>query len=280
MSAVAMKFPDASSVPRKPAYGATFRPGKADQCPGLTFGAMPSAIRRLPTLSMGAKVMYSAVAEWAATQTEVRPSVSRLALDCGVSAKQARRYLTELESIGFLKVTRRSVAGKPGLNDSNVYELLYQPAFDIPKQRSVGAKVSVLPDLGVLPNLSKRYSQEREASNTIEKDHLREAAIRIHQNHPSARRDIGTGETGKRLAAILKRKRILGADAESYLQGLVDRHARFCSSEQWQKEGGQYAKSLANWLAPTMERYDQDPPPPFAQPRQVETPGLAAEEIL
>ncbi len=31
-------------------------------------------------------------------------------------------------------------------------------------------------------------------------------------------------------------------------------HAGKCSSVDWTKDGGEFAKSLENWLAPTMDR--------------------------
>jgi hypothetical protein len=41
----------------------------------------------------------------------------------------------------------------------------------------------------------------------------------------------------------------------------VDRnHAGWCATSDWRKDGGQYAKGLENWLAPTKERWCEPPP--------------------
>jgi hypothetical protein len=37
-----------------------------------------------------------------------------------------------------------------------------------------------------------------------------------------------------------------------------------CASEDWRKDG--FAKGLENWLAPTKERYDVEPPESAARP--------------
>lgn len=94
------------------------------------------------------------------------------------------------------------------------------------------------------------------------------AAAAIHDAHPRPRRDIGKGQVRTRLREILRYKRLAGRESVAYLGELVDRHARMCQSDQWLKDGGEYAKGLNNWLAPTIERYDQEPPPPLP-------PGMA-----
>jgi len=82
-------------------------------------------------------------------------------------------------------------------------------------------------------------------------------ARRIHDRHPQNRR-CGVAEIQKHLNAILKK--VPGAERASRLTGIDQRHAGWCSSEAWTKENGQYAKGLANWLAPTMGRFDEQPP--------------------
>jgi hypothetical protein len=285
VSAMPIPFDNDRSSFRKPSIGSVFSPSRMSPSAGWTWGALPTAIRQLPTLSPGAKIMYSAIAEWEATQVRVFPSVARLASDIGVSPKQARRYILELETAGLLRVTRRSVPGNAGLNDSNLYEFLYHEVFEVKKNLSIPTKLSVLPKAGVLPELSKRYSQKRESRKTIEKDHIPEVsetektAARIYQNHPPVRRDIGIKEITKKLSMILKHKRLRGSEANAYLQQLGNHHEKFCQSEQWHKDSGYFAKGLANWLAPTMERYDQEPPEAVIAAKQMEVRGLKAGEI-
>ncbi len=88
-------------------------------------------------------------------------------------------------------------------------------------------------------------------------------AARIHQRHPGAfgRRDLSAAGVERKLASILKHKRIPASDQEAYLERIDRNHAAMCASEGWQKDGGQFAKGLDNWLAPTKERYDVMPEP-------------------
>jgi hypothetical protein len=134
-----------------------------------------------------------------------------------------------------------------------------------------------LDDLPFAPNLDP----QPDASNG--KDHFAGAAVdangsvrimpeavqyvakRMYERHPKLRRDLGIEQVAKRLAAILKHQRIPSNREKSYLE-LIDRnHAAMCATEAWQKDGGQFAKGLENWLAPTKERYLAEPPPPPPQ---------------
>jgi len=86
----------------------------------------------------------------------------------------------------------------------------------------------------------------------------------IHARHPAVRRDCGAAAVRKKLLAILKHKAVPAADRVSYLRMVEATHGRMCATEQWMKDGGEFAKSLENWLAPTMERYEAAPPPQAA----------------
>ncbi|HUA82651.1 MAG TPA: hypothetical protein VMB85_02255 [Bryobacteraceae bacterium] len=86
---------------------------------------------------------------------------------------------------------------------------------------------------------------------------LENIARRIRDRHPAVRR-CGIAEAKKQLRAIIRRA-ARGERIE--LLDRIDRnHAAWCASSEWQKDGGTYAKGLANWLAPTMERWNEPPP--------------------
>jgi uncharacterized protein YdaU (DUF1376 family) len=99
---------------------------------------------------------------------------------------------------------------------------------------------------------------------------LDQASTDIHQTHPPNRRDIGPSEVRKRLVAILKHKRLVTAEGKpldetaAYVRKIVAIHQAKSESEDWTKNGGEYAKALSNYLAATMERYEQEPPTLFA----------------
>ena len=94
----------------------------------------------------------------------------------------------------------------------------------------------------------------------------------IHGRHPNehGRRDIGVGGVVKKLEAIAKHKKLSGVDRVAEWENINAKHADACRSEQWRKNDGEFAKSLVNWLAPTVERYEADSAPaPKPQPRLV-----------
>jgi len=88
----------------------------------------------------------------------------------------------------------------------------------------------------------------------------------IQARHPAVRRDCGAAAVRKKLIAILKHKFVPSSERMSYLRALDETHGRMCASSQWTKDGGEFAKSLENWLAPTMERYEAASTPQVAAP--------------
>ena len=43
------------------------------------------------------------------------------------------------------------------------------------------------------------------------------------------------------------------------LHSIDDIHAEWCASQDWQKDGGQFAKGLENWLSPSGEYFNISP---------------------
>jgi hypothetical protein len=86
---------------------------------------------------------------------------------------------------------------------------------------------------------------------------LTETSERIYARHPAIRR-CGPGEVKKQLGAIVSK--LPASERTSKLATIDANHAGWCASEQWQKDGGQFAKGLSNWLAPTKGRYDEPAP--------------------
>jgi hypothetical protein len=91
-----------------------------------------------------------------------------------------------------------------------------------------------------------------------------EIAERIHKRHPNAhgRRDCSATRVTQLLSTILRHQHITGAEMFAYLERIDRNHAAMCASEMWQKDDGQYVKSLENWLVPSKERYLNEPPAP------------------
>ena len=100
-----------------------------------------------------------------------------------------------------------------------------------------------------------------------------ETAQRLCSRHPAKRR-CSVSEAVKRLRAIIGK---LPKHEQAEKLAAIDRnHEAWCATEQWQKEGGEYAKGLANWLSPTEGRYDLQPP---ARASPVETRPLNRYKI-
>jgi hypothetical protein len=87
---------------------------------------------------------------------------------------------------------------------------------------------------------------------------IAEAAARIYKRHPAKRR-CSPGEVRARLTAILRA--VPQRERAGKLARIEANHAAWCQCEQWTKDGGEYAKGLDNWLAPTKGRFDEEPPP-------------------
>jgi uncharacterized protein YdaU (DUF1376 family) len=79
-------------------------------------------------------------------------------------------------------------------------------------------------------------------------------AQRIHARHPKLRR-CGIGEVKTKLRAILRQ--FPASEREATLRAIEANHAEMCALESWQKDGGQFAKGLDNWLAPTKGRWQE-----------------------
>jgi hypothetical protein len=125
-------------------------------------------------------------------------------------------------------------------------------------------------DLGHLPFDTLDQLPEKESTppfpaapknGTAHHATLAAVASAIHSRHPNAhgRRDCSVAIVEKQLEAILKHKHVPLGEREDYLRHVEANHASICSSEQWTKNSGEFAKSLTNWLAPTKERYDIAP---------------------
>lgn len=87
---------------------------------------------------------------------------------------------------------------------------------------------------------------------------LREVAARIHDRHPAIRR-CGPKDVRDRIRSICS-KLIPTPERLARLDEIDANHAAWCATEQWQKDGGEFAKGLDNWLAPTKDRWATAPP--------------------
>ncbi len=99
-------------------------------------------------------------------------------------------------------------------------------------------------------------SKKEEKNNTSTVDSLLdEVAARIHARHP--KRKCSLAVVKQRLRAIMRNAPSI--ERESLLKAIDACHTAWCSSREWQKEGGQFVKNLEGWLSPSLRRWEVRP---------------------
>lgn len=81
------------------------------------FTQVPNLILQNPDLSIGAKTTYAVMLSYAWNDNFCFPGQATLAKDLGSGERSVRRYIKELEDVGYIKVKQR------GLGKVNLYEL-------------------------------------------------------------------------------------------------------------------------------------------------------------
>jgi DNA-binding transcriptional regulator YhcF (GntR family) len=81
------------------------------------FTVIPNFILRNPSLSIGARMMYTLLLSYAWQEGSCFPGQKRIARELGIKERMVRYYLTELQNSGFVEAKRR------GLGKTNIYVL-------------------------------------------------------------------------------------------------------------------------------------------------------------
>ncbi len=85
---------------------------------------IPEALVKFKGLSLGAKITYGRLARFAGQNGKCHPRQATLAREIGVTDRQVRTYLKELEDQRFIKTIQK------GLRRPNEYEFLWHPLFN------------------------------------------------------------------------------------------------------------------------------------------------------
>ncbi len=151
-----------------------------------------------------------------------------------LSAPNLLKYRDEWSS--RTQKTRESLGTKKQLHNTHT-----EAETDTEEKHGAGAPdaLSVVPPIG-------------------EAELITATAARLCERHPKLR-TCGIAEASKQLRAILAK--IPKAERAAKLAEIDSIHQGWCESESWTKEAGEYAKGLANWLAPTIGRFSMQPPP-------------------
>jgi hypothetical protein len=170
---------------------------------------------------------------------------------CGVDSAELRNHIIIDKPKTFTKNIHYSSSENNSSSDGRLFDI-DNPPFSTLEPETETETVSEV----------KLKSAQNGSVKNGKASHIQEAirhfAGQIYARHPNGygRRDCSAAQVERKLVAILKHQRIPSPEQREYLAGIDRNHAAACASEAWQKEGGQYAKGLENWLAPTRGRYD------------------------
>lgn len=89
---------------------------------------IPEALLKAKSLSLGAKVVYGRLTRYAGKSGLCYPAMGTLASEIGLEARQARRYISELEEFGLIRRVKR-FSGEDNAQTSNGYEFLIHVIF-------------------------------------------------------------------------------------------------------------------------------------------------------
>jgi hypothetical protein len=119
--------------------------------------------------------------------------------------------------------------------------------------RSVGASKNKGSTVDKPNDNDKNNDNDKKKNRALlRSEHALEVTKKLRGRHPKKRRDT-EAEVFKRLAPLYKRVPIGKWDA---LDRIIDGdHIEACAQEQWQKENGEYARGLRNWVAANVERW-------------------------
>lgn len=137
------------------------------------------------------------------------------------------------------------------LDSSAIAELKQRQSFAIasPSHTSIKECSEVDIPFSLSSVEEKKVPEKRRTELEVRID---EVAKEMTARHPK-RRSCGPAEARKLLGRIVQR--VPAAERLSILSQVAENHAAWCNSPEWKKDNGEYAKALANWLAPTEERY-------------------------
>ena len=95
---------------------------------------VPEALCRCVKISPGAKLCYARLTRYGGKDGKCHPSVPMLAAELGISTRQCRNYLRQLEQQGFIRRVSR------GKGHSNSYEFLWHAIFQGQPRKDTSAR--------------------------------------------------------------------------------------------------------------------------------------------
>jgi Helix-turn-helix domain len=125
---------------------------------------IPEGLVRATGISPGAKLAYGRLVRYAGENGKCYPSVDSLAAEIGVGARQAQKYLANLERAKLIRRVRRFSGGG---QTSNAFEFLWHPVF----QEGVNDRSGK----GVNDNSPRGVNESSPEESQIEESHAEES---------------------------------------------------------------------------------------------------------
>jgi Helix-turn-helix domain len=116
---------------------------------------IPEPVCKYRGVSLGAKLVYGRLCRYAGENGDAYPSVPTLGRELGISGKQARRYLRELEA-------RKFIQSDPKPGERSHYFFLWHQAFSI-------GEVGIPRKAAPLPKMGAKESHHQESQNESQK---------------------------------------------------------------------------------------------------------------
>lgn len=202
-------------------------------------------------------------------------SAEKLALFCNVTVRQVRGSLDYLETAGMVTRLRASrysivtVCNWDTYQTNNLAEGSLDDTLDGNQTTGSGATKgnrNVIERATDKEVRSKNNPPRKEISPETEAQ-IEVIGSQILQRHPAIRRC-----SPKEVRDLLRKIcfHLPTAQRIEKLRTIDQNHAAHCATDQWTKQGGEFAKGLRNWLAPTMGKFDVCPeanPQPAQYPK-------------
>ncbi len=213
---------------------------------------LPAFILKMP-LSLGAKVVYALLCNYASEKDHCWPSQTTLATRLSCSVSSVKNYLRELSHENLIAIQHgqrcssiyymlRPDMRPKACDDSHVSNFSYQETnFDSTQSKS-----------GYLNNLNKQFKEK--ASPLPPTGHVPDTPVLSHKepvggiSHDFEKAwELYPKKEGKRLAAIAWEK--LRASGElppmSVIHTAISQSMAF---DSWQRENGRFIPQMSNWL--------------------------------
>jgi len=206
---------------------------------------IPDVMVRSTSISPGAKLTYARLTRYAGQDGKCYPAVETLATEIALSARQAQRYLAELEREHLVRRITR-YCGRA--QTSNGFEFLWHEMFqDRPVDRGgagVTAEVTAVAPHGVTDSSPHPVTDPSPKESHIEESHFEEKHRQADSRHASPKNGEGSRSSSVR-CGNLNEDSSLRSEAPARIAGEEAKPKPIWTDSE--------VTELSNWLAAFMD---------------------------